>query len=138
VATIASAVSNIKAQSVNWYTKYRSRWKKCKARVATREKAYTRSRSVNSDVLKKSPLHDKVATATDTTSTTTTTITTSNSATMESIPSLPADSLVANEITDTKNADYKSATGLARDPEVLLLLDKYSSELVAMVKQKLQ
>lgn len=134
VAAIASAVSNIKAQSVNWYTKYRSRWKKCKARVASREEANADSRSLDSDASRKILSHEKIAAATDTTTATTTT--SSSSATMESIPLLPADNPITSDKTDT-NSTHTSATDLTRDPEVLALLEKYSSELVAMVKQKL-
>ena len=135
MAAVASAVSNIKAQSVNWYTKYRSRWKKCKARVAAREKANTNTRPrVDSDVSKKILSHEKVAATTDTTTTSS-----SSSATLESIPSLSADNLITGEKPDTHSSTgHASATGLTRDPEVLALLDKYSSELVAMVKHKLQ
>ena len=134
VAAVATAVSNIKAQSVNWYTKYRSRWKKCKARVAAREKAnpYTKPPTVDS---KKHPTHEKMAASTDTTTSTTTS--SSSLATVESIPSLPADSLINSEKPDVHTSPGHES-GLTRDPEVLALLDKYSSELVAMVKQKLQ
>lgn len=132
VAAIASAVSNIKAQSVNWYTKYRSRWKKCKARVASREKANTDSKLPDRDASRKVPAHEKMAAGTDSITTTSS----SSSVTMESIPSLPADNLITSDKTDTNSAQI-SATDLTRDPEVLALLDKYSSELVAMVKQKL-
>ena len=137
VAAVASAVSNIKAQSVNWYTKYRSRWKKCKARVAAREKANpnTRPPTVDSDATKKIPAHEKMAASTDTTTTTTSS---SSLATVESIPSLPADNLITSEKPDAHTSPSHSSTGLTRDPEVLALLDKYSSELVAMVKHKLQ
>ena len=137
VAAVASAVSNIKAQSVNWYTKYRSRWKKCKARVAAREKANPHTRPPVMD--SKFPSHEKMAATTDTTASTTTS--SSSLATIESIPSLPADNLVTSEKSDTQqhtSPGHASATGLTRDPEVLALLDKYSSELVAMVKHKLQ
>lgn len=134
VAAISSAVSNIKAQSVNWYTKYRSRWKKCKARMASREKTNTDTRSMRS----KPSSHEKIVlAATDTTATTSTT-SSSSSATMESIPSLPTDSKLISSVQTDKSSVHTSATGLTRDPEILALLDRYSSELVAMVKQKLQ
>ena len=130
VAAIASAISNVKAQSVNWYTKYRSRWKKCKARVAGREKANTSARPL---VDKKSLSDEKMATTTDSITSTSS----SSLATMESVPSIPTDNLVTNEKANENT--HASATGLTtRDPEVLALLDKYSSELVAMVKHKLQ
>ena len=132
VAAIASAVSNIKAQSVNWYTKYRSWWKKCKARMASKEKASTDSRLPNTEASRKVPSVEKMAAATDTITTTSS----SSSVTMETIPSLPADHLTSNDKTDV-NIVHSSATHLTRDPQVLALLDKYSSELVAMVKQKL-
>jgi len=130
VAAIASSISNVKAQSVDLYTKYRSRWKKCKARVAGREKANTGARPL---VDKKSLSHEKMATTTDTITSTSS----SSLATMESVPSIPTDNLVTNEKANENT--HASATGLTTsDPEVLALLDKYSSELVAMVKHKLQ
>ena len=133
MAAVASAISNVKAQSVNWYTKYRSRWKKCKARVAGREKANT---NAGPPVDKKRSLSDeKMATTTDTITSTTTS--SSSLATMESVPSIPTDNLVTSE--KANEHAHVSTTGLTtRDPEILALLDKYSSELVAMVKQKLQ
>ena len=133
MAAVASAISNVKAQSVNWYTKYRSRWKKCKARVAGREKANTNARPPVDN--KRSLSDEKMTTTTDTITSTTTS--SSSLATMESVPSIPTDNLVTSE--KANEHAHVSATGLTtRDPEILALLDKYSSELVAMVKQKLQ
>lgn len=108
--------------------------------MAAREKAHpnTRPPTVDSDATKKYPTHEKMAATTDTTTSTTTT-SSSSLATVESIPSLPADNLITSEKSDTHTSPgHASATGLTRDPEVLALLDKYSSELVAMVKHKLQ
>ena len=131
VAAIATAVSTIKTQSVNWHTKYRSRWKKCKARVADREKtpATCSKRTVEPEKL---PVNERVLALTDTS----TTASSTSSATMEKIPSLPHDSHVVDK--DSSKDSGQSSTGFTTtDPEVLALLEKYSSELVAMVKQKL-
>ena len=100
--------------------------------MASRAKADNYSSLPDGDVTRKVPPHEKIAVGTDSITTTSS----SSSVTMESIPTLPADNLITNDKTDTNSA-RTSATDLTRDPEVLALLDKYSSELVAMVKQKL-
>jgi len=129
VAAIATAVSRMKTQSVNWHTKYRSHWKKCKARVAVAEKTPA-TRSKRTVEPEKLPVSERVLVLTDSS----TTASSTNSATMERIPSLPHDSHV-----DSSKDSGQSSVGLTTtDPEVLALLEKYSSELVAIVKQKLQ
>ena len=100
--------------------------------MASRTKADNDSSFADRDATRKVPPDEKIAVGTDSITTTSS----SSSVTMESILSFPADNLITNDKTDTNSA-RTSAADLTRDPEVLALLDKYSSELVAMVKQKL-
>ena len=87
-------------------------------------------RTVESEKL---PINERVLALTDTS----TTATSTSSATMERIPSLPCDNYVVDK-DSSKDSGQSSIKLTATDPEVLALLEKYSSELVAIVKQKLQ
>jgi len=133
VAAIATAVSTIKTQSVNWHTKYRSRWKKCKARVADRAEKTPATRNKRTVESEKLPVNERVLALSDTS----TAASSTSSATMERIPSLPRDSHVVDK-DSSKDSGQSSTRLTTTDPEVLALLEKYSSELVAIVKQKLQ